>query len=384
MTDTAPAQVAPAIPFSVASRINQRFAFEFTAALGAAVVTPAGIPFQLPAVGYVKSLRLEFTTTHSGGSPSFTADAPWNFISNVALKNSAGQQIIPASNGFSLYCMNKYGGVNTGMASGVGQAADPRYGRQFSAVAATGTHFFLDIPFEFDASTGLGAIPALASNRSYLIELSFNTIAGVFGVTTPPTTVNITVNASIVYWDTPSAMTEGGVSQGTEPAGMNLDADVTTTAFWLSEFPPVAPGAQTPRSNNVGNTIRTLILILRTSAGARTAADWPAIFTLLVNNYPQLRFKLTEWQDAMTRWYQYNAAAFDAAGGLDTGVYVIPFHLLAGGTTSDPSNSRAQLLPTEDSTFIQFQMNDIGATGAQLQVLTQAIASPDLRNIFSK
>lgn len=374
----------PMIPFTIASRVNQRLSFEFSAALGAAPVTPAGVPFQLPAVGYPKSLRLEFTSTHSGGTPSFTADAPWNFISNIALKNSAGQQLIPAMNGYSLYAINKYAGDSAGIASGVGVAGDPEFGRQYSAVAATGTHWFLDIPFEIDPSSGLGAIPAMASNRSYLIEISFNTIAGVFGVTTPPTVVNITVNASVVYWDVPAPTTAKGLTQGTEPFGMNLAADITTTAFWLSEFPVIAPGAQTPRSNNVGNTIRNLIFIMRTSAGARTDTDWPAIFQLLVNNYPQLRFKKTEWQDAMARWFQYGAATLDAVGGLDTGVYVIPFHLLAGGVASDPGNSRAQLLPTEDGTLLQFQMNDVGATGSSLQVLTQGIASPDPRLVFSK
>jgi len=97
-----------------------------------------------------------------------------------------------------------------------------------------------------------------------------------------------------------------------------------------------------------------------------------------------LRFKKTEWQDFMVRAYQYFAAAFDVAGGLETGVYVIPFHVLAGGTAGEVSNSRAQLLPTEDGTLIQFQMNDVGASGASLQVLTQSIATPDPRLVFSK
>lgn len=224
----------------------------------------------------------------------------------------------------------------------------------------------------------------MASNRSYLLELSLSSIATVYGVTTPPTSVSVTIDASVVYWDAPMSVTPQNVSQGTEPFGMNLASDFTTTAIWQSEFPNIAPGAQLPRSNNQGNTIRNMILVIRDSSGVRGDAIWPAVTQFFVNNYPQLRLKKTEWQDFMARAYQYFSAAFDVAGGLEEGVYVLPFHVLAGGVSGGVQNSRAQLLPTQDGTLLQFQMNDVGATVGTLQILTQSIATPDPRVIFSR
>lgn len=383
MAETATKVAAPAIPFNVASRVNIRQAFQVPATnlASSSTVTPAGVPIQLPAVGYPKSLRLEVTIDGTGGSPSFTKDAPWNVFSNISLKNSAGQQLLASMGGYSWFLINKFGGNEQGLAAASGASADPRNGRQYTATAPD-AHFFLDIPFEFDAASGLGAIPAMASNRSYLLEVTLASITDVYGVTTPPTSVTVTIDASVIYWDAPMAVTANGVSQGTEPFGMNLAADFTTTAIWQSEFPTIASGAQLPRSNNQGNTIRNMILVLRNSSGARSDSIWPAVTQFFFNNYPQLRLKKTEWQDFMARTYQYFASSFDVATGLEEGVYVLPFHVLAGGVAGGVQNSRAQLLPTEDGSLLQFQMNDVGSGVGSLQILTQSIATPDPRIIF--
>lgn len=110
MADTATA--APAIPFPVASRVNVRQAFQVPAtSLTSGTVTPSGVPIQLPAVGYPKNLRLEVTVTGSGGTPSFTPDAPFNIFNNISLKNSAGQQLLASMGGYSWFLINKFGGV---------------------------------------------------------------------------------------------------------------------------------------------------------------------------------------------------------------------------------------------------------------------------------
>lgn len=375
MADT-PAAV---LPFTIASRVSARQSFTLAniALAAAAPVTAVGSPVQIPAVGYLKALRLEITITNSGGVPTFNADAPFNVIQNIAFKNSAGQNLIAPLTGYEWYVVNKYGAMGAGLSSAVGSLADPKAGRQYSAVAASGSHFFLDVPLEIDPSSGLGAIPALASNRSYQLEMQFAAISTVFGGT-PPTAATITVDATAVYWDVPAATTPGGVAQGTEPFGLG------TLSLWQKENPPVAPGEQLTRSNNVGNAIRNLVFIARTAAGARTDADWTTIAELFVDNNPMLRLKKTEWQDAMVRWYGYEAAAFDAANGLDTGVYVIPFHVLAGGLAGDPGNSRAQFLATLDATLLQLKGYSWGASISQLAILTQAIASDNPQFIYSK
>ncbi len=375
MNAAAPAAV---LPFTIGARVSSRQSFSVNTALASGAPTvAAGTPVQIPAVGYLKSLRLEVTITNSGGTPTFQPDAPFNVLSNVTLKNSAGQNLIAPVSGYELYVINKYGAHSQGLASGVGRLADPKIGRQYAATAGTGSHFFLDVPLELDASSGLGAIPALASNRSYQLEITFAAISTIFGGTIP-TAASVTVDATAIFWDVPTATSPGGVPQATEPFGLN------TLALWQKENPPVTPGEQLTRSNNTGNSIRNLIFIARTAAGARTDADWTNVFELFVDNNPMLRLKKTEWQDALVRWYGYDAAALDAAGGLDTGVYVIPFHLLAGGMAGDPANSRAQFLATLDATLLQFKGYGWGASMSQLTVLTEAVTAETPQFIYSK
>lgn len=124
------------------------------------------------------------------------------------------------------------------------------------------------------------------------------------------------------------------------------------------------------------------MFIARTASGVRTDADWSSIVELYVDNNPMLRLKKTEWQDALVRWYGLQAAALDSAGGLDTGVYVLPFHLLAGGLAGLPSNSNSQYLATLDATLLQLKGYAWGASISQLAVLTQAVSSPNPAFIY--
>jgi hypothetical protein len=379
MSGATPSQAQiPALPFTIGSRASSRSSFTIpNIALGTSVVTPPGTPVQIPAVGFLKSISLEISAVVTGGTPTLQADAPWNIIDHVTFKNSAGQNIIAPVTGYELYLINKYAGQAQGLVTPYGVLNDPRGGRQYAG-GPTGTiHFFLDIPLEFDASSGLGSIPALASNRSYQLELALAPIATVFGGTIP-TGVAVTIDATANYWDVPAAQTPGGTVQQTEPFGLG------TLSLWQKEVPVLAPGEQYTRSNNTGNVIRELILVLRNSSGVRTDADWTTLLELNIDNNPMLRLKKTEWQELMTSAFGYSGASLDAAGGLDTGVFVIPFHLLAGGTLGDPGASRAQYLATLDATLLQLHGYSWGAAASNLTILTNAVSSDNSAFIYSK
>jgi len=373
MAETAQALV----PFTLASRASSRQSFSIPniTLSASAPVTPPGTPVQVPAVGWLRSLRFEVTLDGTGGTPAFAADAPWNVIQQISVKNAAGQPLIAPVTGYELYLINKYGAQGAGMVSAYGTLADPKNNRQYSATAPD-AHFFLDLPFEIDPSSGLGAIPALASNRSYQVEVTLNSMSAIYSA--QPTSAVVSLDVTANYWDVPPATTPGGAVQATDPFGAG------TLSLWQKEVPVIAPGDQLTRSNNVGNVIRNIILTTRTAAGARTDADFPGIMELYVDNNPMIRLKKTEWQDLMARAYGYNATALDTAGGLDTGVYVFPFHVLAGGLSNDPSNSRAQLLPTLDATLLQFKGYGYGASISTLTVLTQAVTSDNSAFIYSK
>jgi hypothetical protein len=369
-------QAAPVLPFTIASRVSRRQSFQLSniPLQSSTVTTPAGAPVQIPAVGWAKNIRLEVTATITGGTPSFTADAPFNLIDHVTFRNSAGQNLVAPLSGIEWYYANKYFANGQGLTSGVGRLSDAKVGRQYAATAASTIHFFLDIPFEFDPQMALGALPVLASNRAYQLEVALSSITTVFGVTTPPTAVSVTIDASINFWDLPNG------SDATEPFGVN------TLSIISKENPALSSGDQLTKITNTGNVIRNILLIARTSAGVRDDADFPNTSELYLDNNPLLRYKKTEWEDDMIRQYGLEAASKDAANGLDSGVYVIPFHLYGGGLAGDPSNVRSQLLATLDATQLQFKGYQWGAgiAGGQLTIITQSISSPNSAFIYSK
>jgi hypothetical protein len=361
------AAMAPAIPFKIAGRKQTRSAFTpATVTLGSSAVSFS--PLEVPATGYLAALRLEVTGTWSGGGAgtSFNADAPFNSISSIGVRDASGTPLITPMTGYQLYLINKYGGQVY-----AGVSADPKsaYGYAATAGTATGTFkFFLSLPFEFDHETGLGAIPALASNRSYIVDITAAPIATIFGATNTPTGATLNIIGYSEYWTQPAAANSQGQAQQPQPQGLG------TLGRWLFEGISVTAGTKSLKSNNVGGTIRNHILVLRTAAGVRTDSDWPALFQLYVDNEPQNYLTSTYFADAMARQFNFTSLTKDAAGGLDTGVYVLPYHAWLGAVGGDTNNSRGQLLNTNSATLLQFYGGAFGANAATLEVITQSVS----------
>lgn len=367
-TATAPAN-APAIPFKIASRKQIRQAFTPPAVtLGTASVSVS--PIEVPATGYLSSVRLNFSLAYTGsaGTPTLTADAPFNALTTIGIRSADGTPLITPLTGYQLYLVNKYGGQLY-----TGKANDPKQGFGYNATptATSGTlTWFLSLPFEFDHETGLGAIPALASNRSYIIDITCNTIANIFA-TNAPTGATLTITGFSEYWAQPASANSMGQAQQTNPQALG------TLARWQLETPVLTPGDKYIKSNNVGGTLRSHILVLRNSSGARIDTNgWPTIFQLYLDNEPQLYLTSTYFTDMMSRVFGYDASTSskDVAGGLDTGVYVLPYHALLGGVAGDPANSRGQLLNTNSASLLQFYGSSFGSAVSTLEVLTNTVS----------
>lgn len=367
-TATMPANV-PAIPFKIASRKQVRQAFTPpVTTLGTTSVAVS--PIEVPATGYLSSIRFSVSIAYTGatGTPTLTADAPFNSITSIGVRSADGTPLITPMTGYQLYLINKYGGQLW-----TGKVNDPKLGYGYNAtpVATAGSlAFFLSLPFEFDHETGLGAIPALASNRSYIIDITLNTIANIFA-TNAPTGATVTIAGFSEYWAQPAGSNSLGQAQQTNPQALG------TLARWQLETPVVTPGDKYIKSNNVGGTLRSHILILRNSSGARIDTNgFPTIFQLYLDNEPQFYLTLSYFQDMMTRVFSLDASqtAKDVAGGLDTGVYVLPYHALLGGSAGDPANSRGQLLNTNSATLLQFYGSSFGSASSTLEILTNTVS----------
>jgi len=333
-------------------------------------------PIQIPAVGYLSHIDLEVTVTTSGATSATTvlADGPFSIIQSLEFRTAAGNDIIVPLTGYQMYLANKYG-AQFCPAPYSDAKLDPTYAN--TSGASAGAHFFLPIPLSIDAGTGYGAIPALASNRSYQAVITLAPLSSVYG-TAVPTNATVTINAVAYYWSEPPANTATNVPQATAPSGIG------SVSQWQIEQPAVTPGDKLIKSNNVGNVIRTLIFTLRTAAGARTDTDFPAVSELYLDNEPMFYFGKTEWKSLMGKWFGLTNTTLDAAGGLDTGVFVIPFYALTGSLAGDVSNSRSQLLPTVDASQLQIRGTSFGANSSTLEIVTNSVIPRDAATLYAR
>ena len=365
----APAQQNPAVaalPFPVASRRMTRQSFSTgQVTLGSSQTQYNPIP--LPAVGYINKIELEVTINATGGT-AFSADGPFDMLASVEFRTANGNDIITPISGYMLYLYNKY--MHPTLAA---PQADPKNNPQFVQTSGTYAHFFLDIPFEIDAETGLGSIPALASNRSYQLVLIFAPYNKITGATA----ANIQVDGIAHYWSEPPQQSAGNVAQATQPEGLGLINQVQL------ETPPITPGNKLIKLNNVGNIMRGLIFVLRNAAGVRVSADWPSITRVYLDNETMQYLPFNSWRRAMSGWYDLRSTVADGANGFDTGVFALPFHAFSGSRAGDPANTRSQYLPTLDASQLQIEGN-FGLNASTLEIISNSVVPVKSSDIFNK
>jgi hypothetical protein len=365
----------PRIPFPRAARMKTNLSFSLGPITVGASAVPFG-PIQVPANGYLRALNLEFVVSTTGNAATVAlatpTDAPFSHIQQISVTTSSGDALIVPIDGYALAMVQKYGVF--GQES---PYSDPRTDPTFAApttgagATAGSSTFRLRIPFEIDQSTGFGSLPNLAANRSYYVQGIFNTLASVFS--TPPNgTTTITVTATAEYWSVPNDTNAQGDPQETAPAGNGSFSVIQ------SETIPVNAGTGIYQMHNVGNVIRSIIMIYRDGSGIRIAdASAPGVFELVLNNdllFYQTRneFKRQIANAGFGAAYGAVAAAQDTAQGQDRGVWPFVQFLAPGQAAIRGDGSRNQYLPTLDATLIQIRGTSWGTTGT-LQVITNSI-----------
>jgi hypothetical protein len=282
-----------------------------------------------PAGGYIRFYPLYVTATGGTGAAAVaSADAPYNTIQNVFLRDPFGQPIIQAD-GYSLFLIDMYGGQSGVFGFGNNTATLP----SFSAVAATGNFTFrVHLPLELDSS-GYCSLPAMNAASQPTIYVQLNASSVVY--TTPPTTVpTLTLQLDEEFWAAPIDNPQ------------YAPPDVGSSAQWSVTKAPTGIAANQfqrlvlPR---VGTYTNTLILVLRDSTGARVDLFPVSDLSLWVDGVPHLYETFLERQDKM----------FIAFGVTrPTGVIVYTFRN-AVQTFVSTADTYDLVLPTSPATLLE-------------------------------
>ena len=335
-------------------------------------VTPgvAGTQFNIdiPSYGFLRGLWMRVTVSGGVGSgtpAAYKEDAPWSWIQSFQLLDANSSPIIFQVTGFDLKLMYKYGGYFA--------SADPAQAEEYTQGGTGGNSVFtLYVPLELRARDGVGALPNQSANTAYKIIGTIAPYTDVYS-TNPAPTLPTQLRLQIWQdsWWTPQGTDLLGRPQAQTPPAKD------TVQYWSKQvFSHASSGAITDQLKRLGQLYRTMVCTFRTTAPARSSSICPDPLTLVYEGQQLTIQDRTLWRHMMAKLWGYVGAA-DAAGGLETGVFVwtyardwgqLPGAELGNGYLGTTPASRVELQGTMSGAGnLDVLVNDVAAAD-QLQI----------------
>lgn len=315
-------------------------------------------PEDVLAHGFLRHLIIEVIASDGAKGAATVAadeDAPFSLLGTVELQDVNGNPIVQLT-GFELAMANKYGAY-------AGQS-DPRKSPSFTALDVNGNgSFLLRVPVEISGRDALGALKNQNAGQTYKLRYNVAASSDVFTVA-PDTLPTVRVRAWLESWTQPQATDLFGnlVSQLPPAHG--------TMQYWSSYVANIEAGAQTIRLPRVGNHIRALVAILRDTSGDRSTANFPDPVELAYDGNILDNVSRSLARNRVAERYELDEVD-DAAGGLDSGVFVWGYHHDLDGR---PGHEMRDLyLPTTQGTDLSIR-GSFGGAGT-LTILTNDVAA---------
>lgn len=314
--------------------------------------------WDVPSFGYFRGIWIMVNATGGaagGATVAAKEDAPWSALSNIVLADVNGAQMVGPVDGYDLFLINLVGGY-LGM--------DPRQTAAFSAVAASGNFKFLVwLPVEICERDALGAMPNQNASSTYKFSCSYGISTNIYS-TAPDTLPSVRVRLWFDGWSQPTPTDIQGNPQAEVPPAFG------SAQFWTRAQFNLNAGDQTTRLTRVGNMIRSLIFVFRTTAPARSTTNFPDPARL------QLEGRIVEnigrdlWRAIGYEQTQMISAEGDATNPFPTGVFAYNFDTDLSGKAGN--EMRDLWLPTSQATRLEL-VGTYGAAGT-LTVITNDVA----------
>ena len=340
---------AEMVPFLLGSNLyTEAPFFSFTAQLGAAQQTVLPVPQVTPG-NFLDGITLNIASTGGViGAGVLSADGILALLSYISFVNTNGGEILYPMGLLEYVLAQKYLRPWRG---------DPQRYANFSNTVNPSITVELNI--------GVRDTLAILSNTDARAQYRFNAIlapsAAVFS--TPPTTnPTVTVTGWLNAWRQPPATDYAGRPIEPFPPGLGVQRKLMAQSLIMP-----ASGIARLKLSLTGDEIRGLILVCRTSAGARVnltdANAGPIMFRL--DNGIQWIALPSQIVARMEAFY----AGFFGAGQMqrETGVYVIPrFRYSEGG--GDP------WLPTVEQSYLEIELGSADLPNGTIEVIYDQLA----------
>jgi hypothetical protein len=350
--DQGQAPAAPLIPFMAGSYEYSEPISSIVATTGASqqdfvvLITPGG---------FLRGVTL--ATSSAGGvlgAGVLSTDAPWIGLANTSIESIDGTPLLYPMPGLEAYYESKFARSWDG---------DPQQDPQFSnTVNPT-----FNLRYFIESHMTLGVLPNTDARAQYRLRLSVAPTSVLFTTapTTPPT---LTIQVYLETYAQPPASDYAGNGIAQLPDGLVIQRFVSREIFNTNG------GNQILKSNRVGNLIRSLILIVRSSAVPSVRIDltadpirWRLDNTQLLNEQRQRRIYEND------RFYNFGVFT-QGTGGTGsvgvirpTGLYVYPrFH-------NPGAMDGMYWLPTTEATYLAYELNGTPA-GGTVEIITEDLA----------
>lgn len=366
----------PVIPFQAASHRHFEGPFADVSFTPGAATTNllVGTAGDIPAYPYLRALWLRVSTSGGTAGPGVNdADFPWNVYQSVMLADTNGAAIfggIGTWSGFDTYVANKWGGFRAN--------PDPSLAPDFTN-AIIAYSFGQRIPVEFDPYQGMGALGNMSANAPFRLTLIGNTTAAIHS-TAPTTESAVRTRAYMETWTLPTERNLRGIRQAQIPPG-----GIGTTQYWRKQNLAVtASSTQTLKFQDVGNLIRTWIIVARSSAANSsrlTQAAFPDPYTLAWDGTPLMiepaihrRTDMAESLDGT----RYNTAV--TAPPFEDGILVFSFAKPREDVFG--SDGPESFLPTMQSSRLEFA-GTFGPSITNADIITNSVAAVETETPYS-
>lgn len=309
--------------------------------------------WQIPPSNILRCIYLEVSCTTSSNSASvaFAGDAPFNALQTVNFADAGGTSIVGSFDGYTLAMVQKYGGYTNN--------PDPRANAVYKATTGSSGSggsfsYVVRIPVEVVSRTAIGSLQNQTTNSPFTLQLTLNTSSAIYS-TAPTTLAAVTVTGWV-----------GGYWQGQNAAASPTPKAYGTTSYHNRASYPALDGSMTVQFGPIGlgNPWRNLLFLNYATGGARSDSDFPTSVQLTFRGNNLLQTDQNLWKWMMSEAYGFTGATQDAALGLDTGVYVVPFDQDFG--LEPGAETGAGYLQTNVGDSVQF----IGTFGASSTLYT--------------
>lgn len=315
------------------------------------IITGAAQTFEMvvPSYGYLRHIFLEVTLAGGTGAGS-GQDAqafPFSILDAITLLDTNGAPLFGPLPGYTTYLANSLGGYS--FQNNVKNS--PWYVGTSPNVA-----FYLRVPVEITHDTGLGAISNQNAAAAYKLRFTIQASTTIWPTTQPSPLPTVTVRPQLEAWSLPADTDGFGRPQQRTPPNHG------TLQYWSAIKPVITAGNNYTQVTRVGNLIRNLAFIGRTTAPAQsdTVAPNPMILSWdarqLVNETQNYRSAIT-WERLLgfTR---------------DPGVFFYAFDHFPGNHCGD--DDPTGWIPTVQAT--RLELDGTSAASGTMEIIVNDVA----------